>query len=90
VHHRSRGERCFAGERAISVDGEGTIRRCHFIPEKLGNLYEDPLETVLKPRACTAETCGCHIGYVHLERLGLYETFEGGVLERIPAIRAGR
>lgn len=30
--------------------------------------------------------CDCHIGYVHLKRLPLYEIFDGGVLERIPAI----
>lgn len=27
---------------------------------------------------------GCHIGYVHLDRLKLYDTFGDGVLERIP------
>ncbi|BFO17784.1 hypothetical protein SHKM778_41720 [Streptomyces sp. KM77-8] len=30
-------------------------------------------------------TCDCHIGYVHLETLPLYDVFAGGVLERIPA-----
>ncbi|MFK4274230.1 radical SAM protein, partial [Streptomyces milbemycinicus] len=29
--------------------------------------------------------CDCHIGYVHLESLPLYDVFAGGVLERIPA-----
>jgi hypothetical protein len=29
--------------------------------------------------------CDCHIGYVHLETLPLYDVFAGGVLERIPA-----
>lgn len=29
--------------------------------------------------------CDCHIGYVHLESLPLYDAFAGGVLERIPA-----
>jgi hypothetical protein len=28
--------------------------------------------------------CDCHIGYVHLKRLGLHELFDGGLLERIP------
>jgi hypothetical protein len=29
--------------------------------------------------------CDCHIGYVHLESLPLYDVFAGGVLERVPA-----
>lgn len=84
TQHPSRGQLCHAGHLAISVDGEGTIRRCHFIRDRLGNLFTDDLEQILKPRRCPAETCGCHIGYVHLERLGLYEVFDGGVLERVP------
>jgi MoaA/NifB/PqqE/SkfB family radical SAM enzyme len=87
-HHRSLGERCAAGERAISVDGDGTVRRCHFVAEPIGNLYTDDLTSRLAPRPCPNRTCGCHIGYVHLDRLGLYSTFGDGLLERIP--RAGR
>ena len=34
--------------------------------------------------ACVNAVCDCHIGYVHLKRLGLHELFEGGLLERIP------
>ncbi|MDQ0792671.1 hypothetical protein QFZ58_001159 [Streptomyces sp. B1I3] len=34
---------------------------------------------------CPLEVCDCHIGYVHLETLPLYDVFAGGVLERIPA-----
>lgn len=39
----------------------------------------------LRPRACPLAVCDCHIGYVHLESLPLYDTFAGGVLERVPA-----
>lgn len=42
------------------------------------------------PRACPLAVCDCHIGYVHLESLPLYDVFAGGVLERIPARPAGR
>ena len=28
------------GETVFTVDGDGTMRRCHFVPEVLGNLYE--------------------------------------------------
>src|SRR5207245_92249 len=33
----SQGRACGAGERAITVDGEGTMRRCHFIEHPIGN-----------------------------------------------------
>jgi MoaA/NifB/PqqE/SkfB family radical SAM enzyme len=85
VRHASRGKSCRAGRSVISVAGDGTIRRCHFIKTPLGNLYEPGWERALAPRPCTNATCGCHIGYVHLDELGLYEVFGTGVLERIPA-----
>ena len=84
TRHDSLGQPCHAGETAISVDGEGTVRRCHFVPQPLGNLYSDSLDTMLRPRACPNTNCGCHIGYVHLKRLDLYRRFGAGVLERIP------
>ncbi|HLK59509.1 MAG TPA: STM4011 family radical SAM protein [Chthonomonadaceae bacterium] len=83
--HPSLGRACRGGLSVLAVDGEGTIRRCHFIREPLGNLYAPDFETVLQPRPCTNETCGCHIGYVHMNDLGLYDVFGAGVLERIPA-----
>lgn len=83
-HHPSLGKHCRTGNSVISVDGEGTIRRCHFIRETLGNIYVPGFEKILNKRVCTNETCGCHIGYVHLDELKLAETFQAGVLERIP------
>lgn len=73
------------GESVISVDGEGTVRRCHFVKAELGNLYDGSYRRALGPRACPLAVCDCHIGYVHLESLPLYDVFAGGVLERIPA-----
>jgi MoaA/NifB/PqqE/SkfB family radical SAM enzyme len=83
--HASGGQPCRAGHTVISVTGDGTVRRCHFIPEPLGNLYDGSFRRALRPRPCTNQICDCHIGYVHLEPLGLDRTFAGGVLERIPA-----
>lgn len=83
--YRSHGRHCHTGETVISVYGDGSVRRCHFVDEQLGNIYQQPLESILRPRLCTAKSCWCHIGYVHLKELGLYELFVGGVLERIPA-----
>lgn len=75
---------CRAGESVVSVDGAGTIRRCHFIDAPIGNLYEPGFEALLLPGPCTNVVCRCHIGYVHRKDLDLYDVFEGGVLERIP------
>lgn len=83
-HHPSRGRACLCGESVISVAGDGTVRRCHFIREPLGNIYEEGFEAALRPRPCTNDTCGCHIGYVHMPELGLYNVFGRGVLERAP------
>jgi MoaA/NifB/PqqE/SkfB family radical SAM enzyme len=84
--HASKGLPCRTGETVISVDGEGTVRRCHFIPAVLGNLYDGSYRSALRPRPCPADICDCHIGYVHLEPLGLYDVFAGGILERIPHV----
>jgi hypothetical protein len=83
--HASAGHECRAGESVISVQGDGTVRRCHFIPQALGNLYDGSYLAALGPRPCTNTLCDCHIGYVHLKRLPLYDVFAGGILERIPA-----
>jgi len=84
VRHPSLGRACAGGHTVISVDGDGVVRSCHFIREPLGNLYAADFESVLKPRACSAESCGCHIGYVHLDYLGLGQVFGSGILERSP------
>ena len=89
VDHASRGRRCQAGSSVISVDGDGVIRRCHFIREPIGNIFDEGFEQALAERPCTNETCGCHIGYVHLDDLNLYDVFGDGVLERIPAAYGG-
>ncbi|MFB7936300.1 STM4011 family radical SAM protein [Streptomyces sp. NPDC056049] len=87
--HRSAGLPCRTGESVVSVDGAGTVRRCHFVRAELGNLYDGSYRAALRPRACPLAVCDCHIGYVHLETLPLYDVFAGGVLERIPAGRPG-
>ncbi|MCB9797860.1 MAG: radical SAM protein [Alphaproteobacteria bacterium] len=87
--HETLGRPCATGESVISVDGAGEVRRCHFVPERLGNLYTDLLEDMLRPRGCPKAHCGCHIGYVHLPELGLAERFGEGLLERaLPGFRA--
>jgi sulfatase maturation enzyme AslB (radical SAM superfamily) len=87
VRHRSRGRSCRCGSSVISVDGKGTMRRCHFIREPLGSFYDESFLDKLTYAPCPNETCGCHIGYVHLDDLQLYPVFGEGVLERAPAER---
>ncbi|MDI5965495.1 STM4011 family radical SAM protein [Streptantibioticus silvisoli] len=82
--HASAGRPCRTGESVVSVDGDGTVRRCHFVPAPIGNLYDGSYRAALRPRPCPLDVCDCHIGYVHLESLPLYDVFAGGVLERVP------
>ncbi|WP_189782117.1 STM4011 family radical SAM protein [Streptomyces capitiformicae] len=86
--HRSAGRACRTGSTVVSVDGEGTVRRCHFVKDELGNLYDGSFRVALAPRPCPLAVCDCHIGYVHLESLPLYDVFAGGVLERVPTMEA--
>ncbi|MFE4547479.1 STM4011 family radical SAM protein [Streptomyces sp. NPDC056785] len=86
--HRSAGLPCRTGRSVVSVDGEGTVRRCHFVRTELGNLYDGSYRSALAPRPCPLTACDCHIGYVHLETLPLYDVFAGGVLERVPRAQA--
>ncbi len=82
--HASAGRSCRTGESVVSVDGDGTVRRCHFVRTPIGNLYDGSYRAALRPRPCPLAACDCHIGYVHLESLPLYDVFAGGVLERVP------
>lgn len=83
IHHESYGKACKTGHSVFSVDGDGNMYRCHFIKEKIGNIYDADFTAGLFPRNCTNQSCGCHIGYVHLEHLQLYELYKGRELERI-------
>ena len=85
--YASRGQPCRAGHTSFTVDHEGTARRCHFIEEPIGNIFDDAFADRLQPSDCTKAICDCHIGYVHRPELGLYEVFGEGLLERIPDAR---
>jgi MoaA/NifB/PqqE/SkfB family radical SAM enzyme len=83
-NHHSLGEPCAAGETSFTVDGDGNIRRCHFVQEPIGSIHEPAWRSCLRPRRCPNATCGCYIGFVNLQRLRLETYFGDGVLERIP------
>lgn len=82
-YYASRGRECRAGHTTFAVDGDGDVRRCHFIKDVIANIYTDDLHEKLRPSKCTSTSCGCHIGYVHMPELELYETFGDGLLERV-------
>jgi MoaA/NifB/PqqE/SkfB family radical SAM enzyme len=85
-NHASLGHYCRAGYRVLSVSGDGTLRRCHFIDETIGNLYAPDFERNLRQSTCTNSHCDCYIGYVHLPHLGLDKLYGNGLIERIPRI----
>lgn len=83
--HRSLAMPCRGGSAVVSVDGDGDVRRCHFLAGSLGNLYEGAVARLAREaQPCTAATCRCHIGYVHMPHLGLGAVFGDGILERAP------
>lgn len=84
--HPSRGRACQAGSSAISVDGEGDVRRCLFVPAVIGNLYGGEIGALPHPGPCPEASCRCYIGYAFLEHLGLGRLFGAGLLGRTPAL----
>ncbi|GAA2730464.1 STM4011 family radical SAM protein [Actinocorallia aurantiaca] len=84
--HRTLGLPCRTGHDVVSVAGDGTVTRCHFVRTPLGNLYDGTFRLAPEPPACPNTWCDCHIGYVHFEPLRLYEVFTDGILERIPTL----
>jgi MoaA/NifB/PqqE/SkfB family radical SAM enzyme len=77
------GKPCNTGHTVVSVDGDGTMRRCHFVPEIIGNIYDSSFQDALFPRNCQNQVCRCHIGYVHLPELNLVKVYGSNILERI-------
>lgn len=82
--HPSLGRPCATGTEVFSVDGRGDVRRCHFVPDILGNLYAPQWQFPEQAAGCPNQTCGCHIGYVHLPHLKQTSIYGDGILERVP------
>lgn len=81
----SLGAACATGSTVYSVDGDGQVRRCHFVAEPLGNLYDGSFPAGRPAQPCPKATCTCFIGYIHRTDLPLHQAYAGGRLERIPA-----
>jgi MoaA/NifB/PqqE/SkfB family radical SAM enzyme len=80
----SQGKACRTGLTSFTVDSRGDARRCHFVDEVIGNIYDDDIWKLLRPAVCPNATCGCHIGYVHRDEFALHRIYGEHVLERIP------
>lgn len=89
-NHASLGHDCRAGHDVLSVAGDGTLRRCHFIDAPIGNLYEPGFWRKLRLSPCTNNHCNCYIGYVHLPHLGFDNHYGAGLIERIPCSINGK
>jgi hypothetical protein len=84
TRHVSLDRQCSAGETAVSVDGEGNLRRCHFVGQVIGNIYDANWQSALTQRTCPNATCGCYIGYMLMPHLQHERLFGEGMLARIP------
>ncbi len=82
--HESLGRFCNAGTTVFSVNGDGTVRRCHFVKAALGNLYDPNWAFPTELTTCPNQVCGCHIGYIHMPHLHLDRIYGRGLLERVP------
>jgi MoaA/NifB/PqqE/SkfB family radical SAM enzyme len=82
--HDSHKQKCAAGETSFTVDGDGVMRRCHFVCDPIGNIYSDDWQEPLRARVCPNKVCSCHIGYVYLEPLQQNRIYGENILERIP------
>lgn len=88
--YASAGLACAAGNSGITVRGDGSAWRCHFVETPIGNIYAPDFEQALFPRPCPNRACNCHIGYSQLEALDFAGLFGKTLLERraISPIRA--
>jgi hypothetical protein len=79
----SLGAPCRAGDNALSVDGEGRLRPCHFRSEQRGILYRENWREALSPQPCPKPRCDCYIGYILRRDLPQGCEFGLGDLSRI-------
>lgn len=81
---RTFGLSCRTGETSITIDGDGQIRRCHFVDEVIGKITDPNWSACLKRRACPNRSCHCYLGLSHFEPLQLETRYGTNLLVRIP------
>lgn len=80
--HRSYGLPCRTGETTFTVDGQGHIRRCHFVDEILGTIHSADWSNALRSRTCPRRFCGCYLGISQLHS----PTVEPFLVARVPGL----
>lgn len=84
---QTQGRPCRTGETSFTVDGDGQMRRCHFVDEVIGNIHDPDWVSSLRTRACPNRSCHCFLGLSHFEPLQLDQVFGHDLLVRIPTER---
>jgi MoaA/NifB/PqqE/SkfB family radical SAM enzyme len=80
---------CSTGESSFTVDGDGHMRRCHFVDEVIGNVYQPGWEDTLHPRTCPRRFCDCFLGKSQLLGNQLTPFFGAAVMARLRDVPAG-
>lgn len=79
----SLGGPCRTGEVSFTVDGTGSMRRCHFVNDIIGSIHDSSWEESLRPRPCPNRFCDCFLGKAQLQAEDLFPFFGESILERI-------
>ncbi len=72
--------KCRCGTSVFTVSGNGDMRRCPFVNEIIGNLYENEIPTITEH--CPNEQCNCYIGYAHWESDSFRDMYGDNILVR--------
>jgi hypothetical protein len=80
---RTRGKQCRTGEVTFTIDGEGDMRRCHFVDEVIGSIYAADWRAALRPRNCPNQFCDCYLGVAQQQADELAPVFGDDVMERL-------
>lgn len=75
---------CHAGSTSFCVDGDGAMRRCHFVDAIIGNIHDPDWIAALQPRTCPNRSCRCFLGLSQFEPLHFEEVYGDKLLARIP------
>jgi len=79
------GLSCRTGQHSFTVNGDGDMRRCHFVDSIIGNCYELGWEQALQQRTCPNRFCDCFLGKAQFLIDTLTPFFGSTVLERLPS-----
>lgn len=81
--YSSYGQSCETGKQSFLIEGSGEVSRCHFVKERIGNIYKNDLNSMLVASTCPNKMCECYLGYIHLKSLNLKLLYGDSFIERI-------